>query len=166
MNAQRKEIGCVGPKILNFNDKIKSAGIILGTTNEICNAFTGLPENNWTSFGLESWSRDYRAISPECLMIEKDKFIEIGKFDENIEQKYESYIDLCLRVYKKGYQNLCLGMLNVYSFERDSKNRNISDRILKKATEKYKLNLEDGDPYHNQNLSLENAFSTNISHQK
>jgi len=53
-------------------------------------------------------------------------------------------------------------MTHVYSFESLSKKRTISDMILQKVIGKYEICLEDGDPYHNQNLNLENGCNIRL----
>jgi GT2 family glycosyltransferase len=154
MNAQREDIGCVCPKILNLDGTVRQAGVILGVNGERCNVFSGNSENNWTNFGLDTWSRNYLAISGECLMINKKKFFQAGGFDENI-KGYGSDIDLCLRVHKKGFWNLCIGSVCVYQFGACSRKEEISPTNLQRILKSYGSYLETGDPYYNPNLSLE-----------
>lgn len=172
IHAQRKEIGCVGPKILNIDGTIKNAGIVFGKNGETCNVFSGLPENYATSFGLSTWSRNYLAISGECLMINKDKFFQVGGFDELLNINL-SIIDLCLKVHKKGYRNLYTAALFVYSYGICSRRDEISRNDIQEILRSYKECLENGDPFYNSNFSLEDgkcrlnlypqtAFSLNI----
>ncbi len=151
-NAGREEIGCVCPKILNVDGTIKQAGIILGLNGEKYDVFSGNPENNWTNFGLDTWSRDYLAVSGECLMINKKRFFQAGGFDKN--KDYGNDIDLCLRVYKKGFRNLCIGTVSVYQLGIGSRKDEISLTDVRRILEPYRTFLETGDPYYNPNLSL------------
>ncbi len=152
-NAGREDIGCVCPKILNVDGTIKQAGIILGLNGEKYDVFSGNPENNWTNFGLDTWSRDYLAVSGECLMINKKKFSQADGFDESIKE-YGNDIDLCLRVHKKGFRNLCVGTVSVYQLGISSRKKEISPTDIQKILEPYRTFLETGDPYYNPNLSL------------
>ena len=162
MNAQRKEIGCVSPKILSLGGTIKQAGAVLGKDGEICNVFTGLPENGWTNFGLDTWSRNYLTVSGECLMISKDKFFQAGSFDNTLEDHVND-VDLCLRVYQKGYRNLCIATVCVYYFGICSRKRDIVHTNFKSILKSYKTLIENGDPYYNKNLSIkENSCKLNF----
>jgi GT2 family glycosyltransferase len=154
MNAQRQEVGCVCPKILNLDDTIKYAGIVFGKNGEKCNVFSGLPENNWTNFGLDSWSRNYLAISGECLMINKNKFFQAGGFDENLKSN-EIDIDLCLRVNREGFRNLCVATVCLHFSGESSRNEDISRNDLQAILKLYEAYSENGDPFYNPNLSLE-----------
>lgn len=162
MNAQRKEIGCVSPRILNLDGTIKSAGIVFGKNGEMCDVFSGLPDNYLTNFGLSTWSRNYLAVNGECLMIKKDIFLQVGGFNINLEN-YE-YIDLCLKVYKNGYRNLSTATVCVYSYgmcskkEEHSHNNLHSHNDLQEILRSYEKCLENGDPYYNPNLSLEESL--------
>lgn len=151
-NAGREDIGCVCPKILNVDGTIKQAGIILDLNGEKYDVFSGNPENNWTNFGLDTWSRDYLAVSGECLMINKKTFFQAGGFDEN--KYYGNDIDLCLRVYKKGFRNLCIGTVSVYQLGIGLRKDEISPTDVQRILEPYRIFLETGDPYYNPNLSL------------
>ncbi|MGB9940895.1 glycosyltransferase family 2 protein [Methanosarcina sp.] len=155
MNAQREEIGCVGPRILSLDDTIKSAGIVFGTNGEKCDVFSGIPENAWTNFGLGTWSRNYLGISRECLMINKDKFFQTGGFNKSLRNNED--IDLCLRVQKNGYRNLLTGTTYVYSYKRYSRKEENSRKELQEILRSYRY-LENGDPYYNPNLSLEESL--------
>jgi O-antigen biosynthesis protein len=163
MNAQREEIGCVGPMIFNSDSTMKIAGMVLGKNGEKCNVFSGLPDISWTNFGLGTWSRNYLAVSGECLMINKDKFSQAGGFDKNL--KSHEDIDLCLRVCKTGYRNLLTGALCVNSYGIFSRKENSSLNELQGILRSYENCLEAGDPYYNPNLSMEeNLCKLNLNY--
>lgn len=163
MNAQRKEIGCVSPRILNFDGTIKNAGIVFGTKGEKCDVFSGLPENYPTNFGLSTWSRNYLAVSGECLMVNKDTFFQVGGFNKSLDN-YED-IDLCLNVHKNGYRNLSTAAVCVYSYGICLRKEENSHNDLQEILRLYQKCLENGDPYYNPNLSLEESLcKLNFSH--
>jgi len=162
MNAQRKEIGCVGPKILNLDGIIKQAGIVFGKNWETCNVFSELPENSWTNFGLDTWSRNYLSVGGECLMISKDKFFQAGGFDNTL-KNHANDIDLCLRIYQKGYRNLCTQAVSVYHFRVCSRKEKLPNNYLQEILRLHKSCIENGDPFYNPNLSLrEDSCKLNI----
>jgi O-antigen biosynthesis protein len=163
MNAERPDIGCVCPKILNFDGTINKAGIVFGTNGEKCDVFSGNPENNWTNFGLDTWSRNYLAINGECLMINRNKFFQAGSFDKNLKDNKKD-IDLCLKVHKKGFRNLCTATVCVYQLGACSRKEDISRTDLKEILKPDGTYIENGDPYYNPNLSLkENLRNLNLT---
>lgn len=156
MNAQREEIGCVGAKLLYPDGTIQHAGVILGLTGMAGHVFARLPENQWTNFGLDSWSRNYLAVTAACLMISKEKFNQVKGFDENF-TICGNDIDLCLRVYKQGYRNLYIPNVRLYHFESISRGKEIPVGDFQESWKSYKHYLEMGDPFYNPNLTLENT---------
>jgi O-antigen biosynthesis protein len=156
MNAQRKEIGCVGAKLLYPDGTIQHAGVVLGLTGMAGHVFARLPENQWTNFGLDSWSRNYLAVTAACLMISKDKFNQVRGFDENF-TICGNDIDLCLRVYRQGYRNLYIPNVRLYHFESISRGKEIPVGDFQESWKSYKHYLEIGDPFYNPNLTLENT---------
>ena len=156
MNAQREEIGCVGAKLLYPNGTIQHAGVVLGLTGMAGHVFAGFPENQWTNFGLDSWSRNYLAVTAACLMISKEKFNQVGGFDENF-TICGNDIDLCLRVYEQGYRNLYIPNVRLYHFESISRGKEIPAGDFQESWKSYKYYLEIGDPFYNPNLTLENT---------
>ncbi|AKB33547.1 Glycosyl transferase, group 2 family protein [Methanosarcina siciliae HI350] len=156
MNAQREEIGCVGAKLLYPNGTIQHAGVVLGLTGMAGHVFAGFPENQWTNFGLDSWPRNYLAVTAACLMISKEKFNQVGGFDENF-KICGNDIDLCLRVYGEGYRNLYIPNVRLYHFESISRGKEIPAGDFQESWKSYKYYLGKGDPFYNPNLTLENT---------
>lgn len=154
MYAQRKEIGCVGPKLINYDGTARYAGIVFGSNLDICNVFSGLPENSWTNFGLNTWSRNFLAFNGECLLIYKNKFFQVDGFDKNLQDNL-AYVDLCLKIHEKGYRNFLVADVFLYLSKIRLREQEVSFNELQKMLNSYKTLLETGDPYYNPNLSLE-----------
>lgn len=106
MIAQQKDVAFVGPKIIDQRGLIKQAGIAFtrATDSGIFYRFKGeLAE----SHGYEAALRHIRstsALSKECMIIEKEKYISLGKFSNK--WKWYKDIDLCFVAMQKGYENV------------------------------------------------------------
>lgn len=94
-------------------------------------------------------------------MMRKDVFEEVGGLDEEFAVAYND-IDLCLRIRKAGYLIVWTPFAELYHYE--SKSRGYEDTPEKKARhdreagllrERWKLEIEKGDPYYNPNLTLD-----------
>lgn len=106
MLASRKDVGWVGPKILNDENVIKHAGIALtkAVNTGIVNRFYGEPAE---SMGYEAGLhhiRNVSALSDECMMIQTDKFWELGGLSD--EWEWYTGIDMCLKAMRKAYNNV------------------------------------------------------------
>lgn len=106
MLANRKDIGWVGPKILYEGNVIKHAGFALtkAATTGIVRRFHGeLAESMGYEAGLHH-IRNVSALSEECMIIQANKFRELGGFSEEME--WYTGIDMCLKAMGKAYNNV------------------------------------------------------------
>lgn len=166
--SQRKDVGAAGAKLYYPNGKIEHGGIILGLGKERCgdSAHHGAEKDNLGYMGRLSYSQDVTAVSWNCMMVAKDKFISVGGFREDYVSLYAD-IDLCLRLQGKGYLNIWTPYVEAYHYKRSllrTKRTNVklSDgRLFRKV---WKEQLASGDPYYNVNFSLDTAdFSLGIN---
>ncbi|WP_313257395.1 glycosyltransferase [Lacrimispora sp.] len=106
MLANRKDVGWVGPKILNEGNAIKHAGIALtrAVNTGIVKRFHGeLAESMGYEAGLHH-IRNVSALSDECMIIQADKFWELGGLSD--EWEWYTGIDMCLKAMRKAYNNV------------------------------------------------------------
>lgn len=162
--AQRKEVGVVGARLLYPNGKIQHAGVVLGLGGVAGHAFRLLPRNNVAYFGHSSLIRDYSAVTGACLMIKKDLFRRVGGFDEDNFVVAYNDVDLCLKVRQQGYLVVYTPYAELYHHEGLS--RGNDENFKAKDPEKYRRYLSeqenlkkkwrewiDNDPYYNPNLT-------------
>ena len=161
MYSQRPDVGAVGAKLYYPDDTIQHAGVIVGI-----GGVAGHGHKNWTRpsdgyFGKLQMAQNYSAVTGACIMMRKDVFEEVGGLDEEFAVAYND-IDLCLRIRKAGYLIVWTPFAELYHYE--SKSRGYEDTPEKKARhdreagllrERWKLEIEKGDPYYNPNLTLD-----------
>lgn len=63
---------------------------------------------------------DYLAVTAACLMIRAKDFAEIGGFNEELTVAFND-VDLCLKEYEKGQNNVWLHGAELYHFESQSR---------------------------------------------
>tara|TARA_Y100000310_G_scaffold339954_1_gene434243 strand:- start:1586 stop:4060 length:2475 start_codon:yes stop_codon:yes gene_type:complete len=148
--AQRKEVGAVGAKLLFLNKEIQHAGMIIGLFGTAGNAFSGL--NQWTNKAnnLANVIRNCSAVTGACLMIRKKLFLEIGGFDEHFPVSFND-VDLCLRLRKKDYLITYTPFSVLYHIESATRKHN--DFVNMPYLQKKWGNTFKEDPYYNINLT-------------
>lgn len=161
--AMQEHIGAVGVKLLFPDNTIQHGGVILGINGIAAHAYQGYQKDY---IGHESRLRipsDYGAVTAACLMISKNKFNEVNKFDESLKVNFND-VDLNIKLLSKGYYNVLLPQVELYHFE--SKSRGIDDNPEKHKnfenecniiTNKWKKYLQH-DPFYNDNYSLKKPF--------
>lgn len=99
----RTEVACSGPKIISFDKKLISAGMIVGADNGIANVGTG---EDWQSFGYQAryhCEQQYSVLNSLCLLIKRECFAQAGGLDEKYTSLEVSSAAFCLAVQKMGY---------------------------------------------------------------
>jgi glycosyltransferase domain-containing protein len=101
--AQRPEVGVVGPKLVERDGSITQAGLILGLNDGVSSAFVGEPADYKGYLQRLALEQNYSAVSAACLMVRKALFDAVGGLDEQAFADAWSDVDLCLKVAGAGY---------------------------------------------------------------
>lgn len=169
MFAQRRDVGAVGAKLYFKDGSIQHAGIILGLGGVAGHSHYAVPKNNLGYMGRLYYAQNYTAVTAACMMVSKEKFDAVNGFEEELRIALND-VDFCLKLRKKEFVNVFTPFAELYHYESKSRGNDKSgknkQRFAKETawfTEKWKQELEAGDPYYNPNLSLENQnFSLKI----
>ncbi len=102
--ALRKDVGVVGARLLFGDGTIQHAGVILGI-NGPANHIYGY-ENPSISGYMNRLQVDQNlsAVTGACMMLRKDVFEKIDKYNESDYEIFYSDIDICLKVKEAGYK--------------------------------------------------------------
>ncbi|MGV2884440.1 glycosyltransferase family 2 protein [Paenibacillus taichungensis] len=166
--AQRKNTGAVGAKLLYPDNTIQHSGVIMGLGGIAGHAFRTLPISDAGYFGALLVNRNCAVVTAACLMIEKAKYLEVEGMEEQLSVAFND-VDFCLKLLKKGYQNVCVNSVQLYHYE--SKTRGAED--TKEKQERFRREIEfmeerwaeiiKKDPYYNDNLSLKSDMSYSLN---
>ena len=162
-HAQRKEVGAVGGKLLYPDGRIQHAGIVAGMVGAAGHPHKFFPDNHIGYHGRLHMVYNVSAVTGAMLMISKAKYQEVNGLDQdNLAVAYND-VDFCLKLGQQGYYNLFTP--HAVATHHESISRGYEDteeklqRLLKEQNfflEKWDHFLQQGDPYYNPNLSLEN----------
>lgn len=161
MYAQRSDVGAVGAKLLFLDQTVQHAGVIIGAGEDgvAIHSHVGWSNAQVGYMGRLYFAQNVSAVTGACLMVSKEKFLEVGGLEEKLTVAYND-VDFCLKLLQKGYLNVMNP--DAYLFHFESKSRGYEDNPEKRARfksevgfmkDKWKDVLEAGDPYYNPNLS-------------
>jgi len=155
-HAQRPEIGAVGAQLWYPNNLIQHAGVVMGIYGNCSHAFKNVPaELPHYYFDFPNLIRNCSAVTGACMLVARDKFFEVGGFDEtNLAIAFQD-VDLCLKLLELGYRNVYTPYARLYHYESATKTDKdkipdpAEDAFMKKKWARY---IAD-DPYYNPNLA-------------
>ncbi len=104
--AQRRDVGVVGARLIFQDRKLQHAGVILGMgANGVAeHPYLGAPMEIPGYMNRAQVAQEFSAVTGACLMVRKSVYEEVGGLDErNLAVMYND-IDLCLKVRESGYR--------------------------------------------------------------
>lgn len=161
MFAQRSDVGAVGAMLYYPDDTIQHAGVILGIGGVAGHAHKYLPRGSYGYMSRATIAQNLSAVTAACVMIPRHVWEEVNGLDASFAVAFND-VDLCMRIRKVGYLIVWTPYAELYHYE--SKSRGLEDTPEKQKRfegevhrfqERWKKELEAGDPYYNPNLTLD-----------
>lgn len=152
-HAQQPHTGAVGSKILyDGTHIIYHDGIALQEIGPVY-SLQGMDDRALHYYCHNKVEYNVMAVSISCLMISKDKLLKIDYFNE--EMDYESAgIDLCIKLWKKGFLNVVRNDSIVY-IKRNQSEQMVFSKMIEMPNV--------SDPFYNENLTPSgNDYSVKI----
>lgn len=104
--AQRPAVGAVGARLLGSDGTLRHAGYVLGLNGSAGSPFAGQSAEAPTPFSQTQVQHRVSAASSDCLLIQRNLYLDVGGMDtEHFPQEFGD-IDLCLKVANKGLEIL------------------------------------------------------------
>lgn len=159
--VQRDSIGAAGALLLNPDDTIYHAGIIIDRKELVRYGHQQLPSTSGGYFGCVKTINNYSAVSIDCLMCRRSVFDSVGGFSVEFSQDL-SGVDICLKILEKGYKNIYLPHVILYSYESA---RNLSNDLVarkihqeRSSFQKRWQHLLDRDPCYGNHFALKDTY--------
>jgi GT2 family glycosyltransferase len=158
--ARRAEIGAVGALLLYDDDTVQHAGVIVGILGLAGHAHRYFPAGSGGYHGAMKLDTNYLAVTGACLMIAREKYLEVGGLDEELAVSSND-VDLCLKLYAAGYRNVVVPRAVLR--HKESKTRGGDDTPAKIRRTMHEIglirsrwtDLSARDPYYNPNLTAD-----------
>src|SRR6266704_44681 len=103
--AQRPEVGVVGPRLLYPDRRVQHAGMFLAALGQGRHAFRYAAEDDPGYFGLALTQRNVIAVTGACLLTRRETFEALGGFDET-QAIVNNDLDYALRAWQSGLFNV------------------------------------------------------------
>ena len=165
MYAQRQDVGAVGAKLYYSDKTIQHAGVVIGLGAHRTAGHTHYKQHrqNLGYMGRLCYTQNVTAVTGACLMVKKSLYHEVGGLEEGFAVSLND-VDFCLKLRQKGLLNVFTPFAELYHYESISRGLDDSgekaqryNRESEKFREKWKEDLEKGDPYYNPNFSLDRS---------
>ena len=165
MYAQRADVGAVGAKLYYPNGTIQHAGVVIGLGAHRTAGHTHYRQQrqNLGYMGRLCYAQDVTAVTGACLMVKRELYLAAGGLDEGFAVSLND-VDFCLKLRGMGLLNVFTPFAELFHYESASRGADdTGDRARRYAQEserfreKWKKELETGDPYYNPNFSLDRS---------
>ena len=156
--AVRKEVGCVGAKLLYPDGTLQHAGVILGLGGYAAHSHRGSRGDAPGYFCRAQVRQQLSAVTGACLLIKRDIYHEVNGLDETFQVAYND-VDFCLRVQMLGYQNIYTPFATLLHHESKTRGEDNDPKKIKRFDQEKALllsrwaHLINDDPYYNINLT-------------
>ena len=171
MYAQRPDVGAVGAKLYYPDKTIQHAGVVigLGAHRTAGHVHYRQKRENLGYMGRLCYAQNMSAVTGACLLVKKALYEEAGGLDESFAVSLND-VDFCLKLRKLGYLNVFTPFAEAYHYESASRGSDMTGEAAARYNdesarfrEKWKEQLEAGDPYFNPNFSLDKSdFSLRV----
>ncbi|MCR5688077.1 MAG: glycosyltransferase family 2 protein, partial [Lachnospiraceae bacterium] len=169
MYAQRQDVGAVGCMLYYPDYTIQHAGIVLGmgAHRTAGHSHYKLEKENLGYMGRLCYAQNVSAVTGACLMVRRSLFEEAGGLSEDLAVALND-VDFCLKLRKKGLLNVFTPFAELFHYESASRGSDAGEgsdpekakryeRECALFRERWKAELEAGDPYFNPNFSLDHS---------
>ena len=166
MYAQRDDVGAVGCMLYYPDYTIQHAGIVLGmgAHRTAGHSHYKMAKENLGYMGRLCYAQNVSAVTGACLMVKKSLFDDVGGLSEDLAIALND-VDFCLKLREKGLLNVFTPFAELFHYESASRGSDVTGESKERAAryerecelfrERWKKQLEAGDPYFNPNFSLD-----------
>jgi len=154
--ANLPDVGTVGALLLFEDGTIQHCGTVVGMGGWADHVFRMQPplHSGVGPFVSPVLTRNVLAVTGACMAISREKFEQLGGFDEEF-MVCGSDVELGLRAYHKGWYSVMCAEVRLTHFESKTRTPNIPEGDFTQSALKYApYRVDQVDPFFNQNLSL------------
>ncbi|GLS43403.1 glycosyltransferase family 2 protein [Methylobacterium brachythecii] len=157
--AVRPEVGAVGAKLLYEDGTLQHAGVVVGLGGRAGHILRRRPGDTAGHLGRLKVAHEVSAVTAACLAVERQKFDEVGGFDEETFGIDFNDVDFCLRLGARGLKTIWTPKATLSHLESVSRGRPKGEerRRFEREADAFAARWRDvirHDPFYHPALSL------------
>ena len=153
-HVERPEVGLAGARLLFPDRTVQHAGMFLTSGGIGRHAFRHQEEDDPGYFGLALTQRNVMAVTGACMLMRREVFERLGRFDE-AHEIVNNDLDFCLKVHQAGLLTVYTPYATMIHHERASRDEIPDHFDVDRFNTRWKTCFAAGDPYFNPRLSLQ-----------
>jgi GT2 family glycosyltransferase len=166
--ASRPDVGAVGAKLFYPDGRIQHAGIVLGLGPHgvAGHEFRGAPGESPGPQNRLLLDREVSAVTAACMVVDRERFVAVGGFDESALAVAFNDVDLCLKLAARGWRTMWTAQARLMHLESASRGADraaeAAERLGREAAAMRERwgDLLTRDPRYNPNLTLSDESFT------
>lgn len=151
---KEEKTGAIGARLLYLDDTIQHAGVVF---NEDITQILHIYQHYDKDHPAVLKEREFQAVTGACMLVRRDRFFEVGGFEECYQNGYED-VDLCFKLREQGYKVIYHPQAVAYHLECQTQGRHDRDtengRTFKLKWQG-KILGDAGKYYHEDNIIVE-----------
>ena len=152
--AEQADIGAVGALLLYPNGTVQHAGVVLGCRGTADHVLRGFPGDSDGYAGSLCCAREVSAVTAACMMIKKELFDNLGRFNEHFHTAYQD-VDLCLRIRAAGRRIIFTPQATFVHHESYSRGKGYDHIDRNLLLDLWQPVIDKGDPYYSLHFDVE-----------
>lgn len=160
-NALRNEVAAVGPKLIDMNGKVLSAGLVLGLKGTAAGVFVGMENDSNGYFNHAITQQCVSAVSVNGMLFKKSLFEKIGGFNEQLDMPGAG-VQICIDMMKQKKNIVFCPYAHIYTCETTD-----SPHLIQISSDKLSAvdrEIIANDPYYNCNYD-KNGYEFSLSYK-
>ena len=159
-HAWRQEVGAVGARLLYPDGRVQHAGIVVGMRRSAAHGHKGAARQDDGYMGRLRVVQNCTAVTGACLVVSREKYLEVGGMDDQRLTVAYNDVDFCLKLRKAGYQNVWTPYAELLHHESATRGRDSSPAKRRRLKSEARLMEERWgmstfqDPYYHPALTL------------
>lgn len=114
--AQQPHTGAVGAKLLfPGTNRVQHSGVV-NYERGADHIFSGMADDVVMDYGRNRLEYNYSAVTAACMLIDKNRFLEVGGFEEKLAVAFND-VELCFRLLEAGYYHVVRNDVVLYHHE-------------------------------------------------
>lgn len=154
--GQRPDVGIVGVRLLHMDQTLQHTGLVAGMNATADSVGQGMELAAPGYMGRGQLDQDVSAVTAACMLIRKQRFLQVGGMDEDRFKVRFNDVDLCLKVGQAGYRVVWTPRVSLIHHGRVSVGdapRAGQEKAVEGLLRQWMPQLA-ADPAYNRNLSL------------